>query len=84
LVKFLIILLGVGWLLGQLIRYFLRSKLAKFAQQVSEAAREQDRAQKHPNGKGEIHVDYIPKSYKERSAKDIKGGEYVDYEEVKD
>lgn len=83
-VKFLIILLGVGWLLGQLVRYFLRSKLAKFAQQVNEAAREQERAQKQAQSNGEIHVDYVPKKYKERSEKDIKGGEYVDYEEVKD
>ena len=30
--KFLVILLGIGWLLGQLIRFFLRTKLAKFAQ----------------------------------------------------
>ncbi|GAB4107701.1 hypothetical protein GCM10028791_01470 [Echinicola sediminis] len=71
-------------MLGQLVRYFLRSKLAKFARQVNEAARDQERAQKHAQSNGEIQVDYVPKEYKERSGKDIKGGEYVDYEEVKD
>lgn len=83
-VKFLVILLGVGWLLGQLIRYFLRSKLARFAQQVNEASKEQERAQRRAQREGDIHVDYIPKSYKERSEKEIKGGDYVDYEEVKE
>ena len=84
-VKFLVILLGVGWLLGQLIRYFLRSKLAKFAQQVNEASKEQQRAQAHASrSKDEVVVDYVPQQFKEKRQKDIKGGDYVDYEEVKD
>ena len=84
-VKFLIILLGVGWLLGQLIRYFLRSKLAQLAKQVNEAAREQQRAQQHASRpKDSVVVDYIPKEELEKRKKDIKGGEYVDYEEVKE
>ena len=33
---------------------------------------------------GSINVDYVPKDEKrERSTQDFKGGEYVDYEEVK-
>ncbi|AMQ55639.1 DUF4834 family protein [Algoriphagus sanaruensis] len=84
-VKFLIILLGVGWLLGQLLRYFLRSKLAQFARQVNEAAKEQQRAQQHASRpKDSVVVDYIPKEEIERRKKDIEGGEYVDYEEVKE
>ena len=83
--KFLLIVLGVGWLLGQLIRYFLRSKLAKFAQHVTEVAREEQRAQRHAaKPKDEVVVDHIPKHYQEKRQKDIKGGEYVDYEEVKE
>lgn len=83
--KFLIIVLGVGWLLGQLIRYFLRSKLAKFARHVSEVAKEEQRAQRHTAAsKDEIIVDYIPKKQEEKPHKNIKGGEYVDYEDVKE
>lgn len=82
--KFLIVVLGVGWILGQLVRYFLRSKMAQFARQVKEAAREEERAQKRAQDNGEVHVDFVPKSYEERRSKDIKGGEYVDYEEVKE
>lgn len=85
LLKFVVILLGIGWLLGQLIRYFLRSKLAKFAQQVNEVAREEQRAQRHAStSKDEVVVDYVPKRQQEKFNKDIKGGEYVDYEEVKE
>ena len=83
--KFLVVLLGVGWLLGQLIRYFLRSKLAQFAKQVNEAAMEQKRAQQQaakPNGS--VNVDFIPREEIEKRKKNIEGGEYVDYEEVKE
>ena len=83
--KFLIIFLGVGWLLGQLIRYFLRTKLAKFAQQVSEVQKEQMRAQQQSARKKEgVNVDFIPKEHQQKRQKDIEGGEYVDYEEVKE
>lgn len=84
-VKFLVILLGVGWLLGQLIRYFIRSKLAKFAKQVNEAAMEQQRAhQRASRPKDAVNVDFIPKEELEKRKKNIEGGEYVDYEEVKE
>lgn len=84
-VKFLVILLGVGWLLGQLIRYFLRSKLAQFAKQVNEAAMEQQRAQQRASRpKDAVNVDFIPKEELEKRKKNIEGGEYVDFEEVKE
>ncbi len=84
-VKFLIIILGVGWLLGQLIRYFLRSKLAQFARQVNEVAMEQQRAQKHAaRPKDAVVVDHIPREELEKRKRDIQGGEYIDYEEVKE
>lgn len=86
LVKALVIILGIGWLLGQLIRYFLRSKLAKFAQQVNEAAREHQQSQKRNTTpkNGNVHVDHIPENFKAKRSKEIKGGDYVDYEEVKE
>lgn len=84
-VKFLIILLGVGWLLGQLVRYFLRSKLAKFAQQVNAAAAEQQREQQRKaRPEASVNVDFVPREHLKKNQKDIQGGEYVDYEEVKE
>lgn len=85
LLKFVVILLGVGWLLGQLIRYFLRTKLAKFARQVHEASMEQQRTQQQASkSKNSVNVDFIPREELEKRKKDIQGGEYVDYEEVKE
>ncbi len=84
-VKFLVILLGVGWLLGQLVRYFLRTKLAKFAQQVSEVAREQQREQQRKTRpEAGVNVDFVPREHLKKNQKDLQGGEYVDYEEVKE
>ena len=84
-IKFLFILLGVGWLLGQLLRYFLRSKLAQLARKVNEAAMEQQRAQQQAQRpKDGVQVDFIPKKSPQKMKKDIEGGEYVDFEEVKD
>ena len=84
-IKFLFIILGVGWLLGQLVRYFLRSKLAQLARRVNEAAMEQQRAQQQAHQpKDGVNVDFIPKKSPQKMKKDIEGGEYEDYEEVKD
>jgi hypothetical protein len=75
----------VGWLLGQLIRYFLRTKLAKFAQHVNEMAKEEQRSkQQASRSKEGVNVDFIPKEHQQKRQKDIEGGEYVDYEEVKE
>jgi hypothetical protein len=83
--KILIILLGVGWLLGQLLRYFLRSKLAQLARRVNEAAMEQQRTQQQAQRPRDgVNVDFIPKKSSQKIKKDIEGGEYIDYEEVKD
>ena len=52
---------------------------------MNEAAMEQQRAQQHASRpKDSIVVDYVPKEELEKRKKDIQGGEYVDYEEVKE
>jgi hypothetical protein len=59
--------------------------LAQFAKQVNEAAMEQQRAQQRASKpKDSVVVDYIPKEELEKRKKDIEGGEYIDYEEVKE
>ncbi len=85
LLKFVLIFLGVGWLFGQLLRYFLRSKLAQLARRVNEAAMDQQRAQQQSQRPRDgVNVDFIPKKSPQKMKKDIEGGEYVDFEEVKD
>lgn len=83
LLKTVIFLIAIGWVMSALVRYFLRSKLKKFVDQVNEAQREQYRQQRKPSH-GDINVDYIPKDQKKKSPGHISGGEYVDYEEVKE
>ena len=81
--KLIIFFIAVGWLLSTLVRYFLRSKLKKFVDQVQEAQREQYRQQRKPSH-GNLNVDFVPKDNKKKSPGHISGGEYVDFEEVKD
>ncbi len=55
----------------------------RFARQVNEAAREQQQAQNR-SADGSINVDHIPQQHQKKRKRDIKGGEYVDYEEVEE
>lgn len=81
--KLIIFFIAVGWLMSTLVRYFLRSKLKKFVDQVNEVQREEYRRQRKPSH-GNVNVDFVPKEDQKRSPGNISGGEYVDYEEVKD
>ena len=81
--KLIIFFIAVGWVMSALIRYFLRSKLKKFVDQVNEAQKEQYRQQRKPTH-GDINVDYVPKGNKKSSPGHISGGEYVDFEEIKE
>lgn len=52
---------------------------------MSEVAREQQREQQRKsNPNAGVTVDFVPKEQLKKNQKDIQGGEYVDYEEVKD
>lgn len=81
--KAIIFLIAIGWLMSTLIRYFLRSKLKKFVDQVNEAQKEQYRQQRKPSH-GNVNVDFAPKNGRKDSSGNISGGEYIDFEEVKD
>ena len=56
---------------------YVLSKIGSF---LARAGSSQQYRQTRPGGEGKIHVDTPPKPQKN---KDFKGGEYVDYEEVK-
>ena len=81
--KAILFLIAIGWVMSALLRYFLRSKLKKFVDQVNQAQREQYRQQRKPSH-GNVNVDFVPKDGKKKSPGHISGGEYVDFEEVKD
>lgn len=48
---------------------------------VKEQKKQNKQSQPNQKKEGQINVDYVPKDTK---GHDFKGGEYVDYEEVKD
>lgn len=81
--KFLLIAIALSWIFSKLLQFFLRSKLSQFVNHANDLQREEER-RRRGGGKGEVNVDHIPREYQEKRSKEIKGGDYVDYEEVKD
>lgn len=73
----------MGWIFSSLFKFFLNSKLKKFADQVKEAQREETRRKNQPKD-GNVNVDFVPGDRKKKSSGTINGGDYIDYEEVKD
>ena len=56
-------------------------RVAKSAQQANyQQSSRQKQQQKTKDG---INIEFVPKSNNKRSAANFKGGEYVDYEELK-
>lgn len=76
--KFLLILLLVFFLLGRIGWWIIRLILKGAVQ------RAQQTQHRNQGNDGDIKIDYIPEQeLKKRRNKGDKGGEYVDYEEVK-
>jgi hypothetical protein len=82
--KFLLIAIAISWIFSKLLQFFLRSKLKQFVDHANDLKREEQRRRKSGGGDGNINVDHIPKDYQQKRSKEIKGGDYIDYEEVKD
>ncbi|WP_426490136.1 DUF4834 family protein [Hymenobacter sp. 102] len=92
--KFLLILL-VLWVFGRyvvpllmrfIISHLLRKQARQFGQQFGSspfAAPAQPNNPRRPSATGEVHVEYVPPKEKPRKPAEFKGGEYVDFEEVK-
>lgn len=80
--KLIIFFIAIGWVLSSLVKYFLRSKLKQFIDQVNESQRADQQQRTRPKD-GNVNVDYIPKG-KGGSGGNFRSGEYIDYEEVKD
>ncbi len=89
--KFIIITIIVVYLIRKVGGYFLRLFLGKqmeaFQQQQKQqfSQFQQQQRQQQNHREGEIHVDYVPKQKTTtKKSSDFNGGEYIDYEEVKD
>lgn len=80
--KFLLIAIAISWIFSKLLQFFLKSKLKQFVDHANNLKREDD-LRKNPKD-GNINVDHIPKEYQEKRSKEIRGGDYIDYEELKE
>jgi hypothetical protein len=80
--KFLLIAIALSWIFSKLLQFFLKSKLKQFVDHANDLKREEDIRRKP--SKGTVNVDHIPQEYQEKRSKEIRGGDYIDYEEVKD
>ncbi|TVP42851.1 MAG: DUF4834 family protein [Mongoliibacter sp.] len=80
--KFILIAVALSWIFSGLLKFFLRSKLKQFANHANDLKREEERRKKPKDGN--VSVDHIPRDYQEKRTKEIRGGDYIDYEEVKD
>ncbi|MFD2201594.1 DUF4834 domain-containing protein [Shivajiella indica] len=83
--KFLLIAIALSWIFSKLLQFFLRSKLKQFVNHANDLKMDEERRQRGGGrGNSSVNVDHIPKDYQEKRSKEIKGGDYIDYEEVKD
>jgi predicted lipid-binding transport protein (Tim44 family) len=73
LLKFLVITFGLLYLIGFAARWWMRKLYKNFQQQGGAS-------QAKPKQEGEIVIEKMPKRFQ---GKEFKGGEYVDYEELK-
>jgi len=80
--KFILIAVALSWIFSKLLKFFVRTKIRQFAAHADELRREEER-RRRPEQQG-VKVDHIPPSYQEKRNRDLKGGDYIDYEEVKD
>lgn len=86
-IKFLLISFLIFFIVFKLLKFFFKLFLVRGAAQFqqrqyqSNSQNYQQRYQKPREGN--INIDFIPNKKKEREEKTFKGGEYIDYEEVK-
>jgi hypothetical protein len=80
--KLLLFFIAISWIFSKLLGFFVKSKLKDFVAHSEELQKEEMRRKSKP--KEGVNVDFIPKDFNEKKSKEIRGGDYVDYEEVKE
>jgi hypothetical protein len=80
--KFILIAIALSWIFSKLLQFFVKSKIKQFANHAQDLRREEERSRRPKNGN--VNVDHVPDDFAARQAREIKGGDYIDYEEVKD
>jgi len=82
--KILIIFFLVIYVVFRLGGFIIRMLFSGFSNQQRQTSQSGQRPQQYRKpSDGNVNIDYMPKDKKQRPQGDIKGGDYVDYEEVK-
>lgn len=76
--KFLLLTIIIGYVIIKAIGIFFRLIIG--GSTMNQYGQQQQQQQRPTNGN--VHVDYVPKNDK-KTKENFKGGEYVDFEEVK-
>ena len=83
LITFLIIFLLFRLVMPHLLRWAIKAFVKKTIRNGTFMNANSPFNQSRPAPEGEVKVDYVPKNRPEK-AKEFRGGEYVEYEEVKE
>ena len=70
-------------LLLAIVFYFVMKQITAFVARITGRNAPQRGHDARPKREGEVNIDYTPESKSGKFGEDFKGGEYVDYEEVK-
>ena len=87
LLKYLLIVFLIFWLISKAWKFLFRGLLwfmgAKTMAGAAGQGQQQRRTRQRPSD-GNVEINYNPKNKKDKNTHNFKGGEYVDYEEVKE
>lgn len=78
--KFILYFFLITWIIRNVMRFLAGGLFGTSQQRASQGGQQQ---YSQPKNDGRIHVDFAPKDTKKKNSDNFKGGEYVDYEEVK-
>ena len=84
--KFLIVMVLVIYLIYKVAQFLLKVLIIGAGGQAAYKQRQEYRKYQSTHQhdkKGNVSIDYIPENGKQAGSQNFKGGEYVDYEEVK-
>ena len=81
--KFLLIFFIIFYLVFKVGGFLVRLFLGNLVKQNRQQTYQYDTAQKKQPRDGNVHIDYIPEEGQDKEPKEYKGGDYIDYEEVK-
>jgi len=82
-IKFLLITIAFFYILSKIGGFVFRRLFGAAAQQAQQQQQQQQRAQTKKPSDGNVHIDYVPKK-EDKPSKNFKGGDFVDFEEVKE